>query len=128
ISDMADGLFSSRKKERMLEIMKDSRVGSNGVLILIFYYLMLLGPFFEMSSDLTMKTALYIVVAMNMVGKMGISLMFYNMTYSGSNPQGLGATFVGVKPINILIAQLIGLMTLYLMFGIKILIVYGIVF
>ncbi|MDT2830519.1 adenosylcobinamide-GDP ribazoletransferase [Vagococcus carniphilus] len=128
ISDMADGLFSSRKKERMLEIMKDSRVGSNGVLILIFYYLMLLVPFFEMSSDLTMKTALYIVVAMNMVGKMGISLMFYNMTYSGSNPQGLGTTFVGVKPINILIAQLVGLMTLYLMFGIKILIVYGIVF
>ncbi|MDT2814452.1 adenosylcobinamide-GDP ribazoletransferase [Vagococcus carniphilus] len=128
ISDMADGLFSSRKKERMLEIMKDSRVGSNGVLILIFYYLMLLVPFFEMSSDLTMKTALYIVVAMNMVGKMGISLMFYNMIYSGSNPQGLGTTFVGVKPINILMAQLVGLMTLYLMFGIKILIVYGIVF
>lgn len=31
LMDTADGLFSGRSKERMLEIMKDSRVGSNGV-------------------------------------------------------------------------------------------------
>ena len=36
LSDMADGLFSSRDKDRMLEIMKDSRVGSNGVLAVVF--------------------------------------------------------------------------------------------
>ncbi len=128
VADMADGLFSSRKKERMLEIMKDSRMGSNGVLILIFYYLMLMVPFFEISADLTMKTALFIVIAMNMVGKMGISLMFYKMIYSGSNPEGLGTTFVGVKIINILIAQLLGLIVLYLMFGYQGLIVYTFVF
>ena len=42
LADTADGLFSSRKKERMLEIMKDSRIGSNGVLALILYYALML--------------------------------------------------------------------------------------
>ena len=35
LGDTADGLFSNRPRERMLEIMKDSRVGTNAVLILI---------------------------------------------------------------------------------------------
>ena len=39
LADSFDGLFSYRDKERILEIMKDSRVGTNGVVILIFYYL-----------------------------------------------------------------------------------------
>lgn len=128
VADMADGLFSSRKKERMLEIMKDSRMGSNGVLILIFYYLTCVIPFMEVSSELTLKTGLFLVIAMNVVGKMGISLMFYHMVYSGSNPQGLGTTFVGVKTVNIIIAQIVGLVILYGMFGYNGLIVYGFVF
>lgn len=36
LADSFDGLFSYRDKDRMLEIMKDSRIGSNGVLVLIF--------------------------------------------------------------------------------------------
>lgn len=39
LADSFDGLFSYRDKDRILEIMKDSRVGTNGVVILIFYYL-----------------------------------------------------------------------------------------
>lgn len=40
LADTADGLFSSRKRERMLEIMKDSRVGANGVIAICFYFLL----------------------------------------------------------------------------------------
>lgn len=39
LSDSFDALFSYRDKERMLEIMKDSRVGANGVIVLILYFL-----------------------------------------------------------------------------------------
>lgn len=35
VADSADGLLSNRSPERMLEIMKDSRIGSNGVLALM---------------------------------------------------------------------------------------------
>lgn len=36
--DTADGLFSGRSRERMLEIMKDSRVGSGGVMAFVFWF------------------------------------------------------------------------------------------
>ena len=128
VADMADGLFSSRKKERMLEIMKDSRVGSNGVLVLIFYYLICFVSFFEIASSLDIKTGIYLVISFNLIGKMSISLLFYNMTYSGSNPKGLGTVFIGVKLIDILIAQIVGLVILFLMFDYQCLIVYLAVF
>lgn len=35
VADTFDGLYSNRSKERILEIMKDSRIGSNGVLALV---------------------------------------------------------------------------------------------
>lgn len=40
LADSFDGLFSYRNKEKMLEIMKDSRIGANGVVVLIIYFLM----------------------------------------------------------------------------------------
>ena len=39
LADSADGLLSGRSKERILEIMKDSRIGSFGVIGLILYFL-----------------------------------------------------------------------------------------
>lgn len=39
LCDTFDGLFSYAKKEKMLEIMKDSRIGSNAGIILILYFL-----------------------------------------------------------------------------------------
>ncbi len=36
LADASDGLFSNRSPERILEIMHDSRIGSNGVIALIF--------------------------------------------------------------------------------------------
>lgn len=39
LADSFDALFSYAKKEKMLEIMKDSRVGTNGAVILILYFI-----------------------------------------------------------------------------------------
>ncbi|MFV8758517.1 adenosylcobinamide-GDP ribazoletransferase, partial [Yersinia enterocolitica] len=36
LADTCDGVFSARKREQMLEIMRDSRLGTNGGLALIF--------------------------------------------------------------------------------------------
>jgi adenosylcobinamide-GDP ribazoletransferase len=36
LADTCDGLFSVRGKERMLEIMRDSRIGTNGALAIFF--------------------------------------------------------------------------------------------
>jgi len=39
LADTADGLFSYAEKEKILEIMKDSRVGTNGAVALILYFI-----------------------------------------------------------------------------------------
>lgn len=36
LADTCDGIFSARSRERMLEIMKDSRIGTHGALALFF--------------------------------------------------------------------------------------------
>lgn len=38
LADTCDGIFSGRERERMLEIMKDSRIGSFGVLSMLFFF------------------------------------------------------------------------------------------
>ncbi|MFB0953134.1 MAG: adenosylcobinamide-GDP ribazoletransferase, partial [Aeromonadaceae bacterium] len=40
LADTCDGIFSARTRERMLEIMKDSRLGTHGALGLIFTLLL----------------------------------------------------------------------------------------
>ena len=40
LMDTSDGLFSGRERERKLEIMKDSRVGSFGVVAFVFVTLL----------------------------------------------------------------------------------------
>ena len=39
LADTCDGIYSSRKRERMLEIMKDSRLGTNGACALLLVFL-----------------------------------------------------------------------------------------
>ena len=99
LADTADGLFSSRKKERMLEIMKDSRIGSNGVLALI----------------------------LSMIGKAGLSLQLYRMTYAREGG-GSGNFFSGSKTSHILLAQLLPLLLSLLVFSWRGLLAYSLVF
>ena len=40
LADTFDGIFSYRSKQKMLEIMKDSRLGTNGGIVLILYFLL----------------------------------------------------------------------------------------
>ncbi|MBX8937363.1 adenosylcobinamide-GDP ribazoletransferase [Enterococcus gilvus] len=117
LSDMADGLFSSRKKERMLEIMKDSRVGSNGVIVIVFYYLFLTFSFFSLLPQTSIKLQAIIVLLLNLIGKNGISLLFYQMKYAGSNAEGLGTTFLNVKVQDVFFCQLISFLVLFLFLG-----------
>lgn len=38
LADTCDGVFSARSRDRMLEIMRDSRLGTHGGLALILWY------------------------------------------------------------------------------------------
>ena len=49
--DTADGVFSGRSKDRMLEIMKDSCVGSNAVVAFFILSILKIALFMEIPSD-----------------------------------------------------------------------------
>lgn len=97
--------------------MKDSRVGSNGVLAIVFYYLLLLFSFFTLVPHLQYTQQAVIVLLLNLIGKNSISLLFYQMSYAGSNTEGLGTTFLNVKNHEIGLCQLLSFLTLVLFLG-----------
>ncbi len=51
LADSADGFFSYRDRERMLEIMKDSRIGTNGTLAVFMVLLLRVALLFSISPE-----------------------------------------------------------------------------
>ena len=85
--DTMDGIFSGRSKEKMLEIMKDSRVGANGVMA--FTLLMIMK--WSLLLDLSPLILPNILLVMPLLGRfamvMGITLFPY------ARPDGIGKAF-----------------------------------
>ncbi len=72
LADSADGFFSARPRERMLEIMRDSRVGTMGVIALIMIILLKVSALATMNIGQAMLAAFLMPLA-------GRSLMVLNM-------------------------------------------------
>lgn len=89
VADSADGLLSNREPKRMLEIMKDSRIGSNGVIALIFV-LALKTVGFKLMVDYGLFWAIF---AMPVVARAAVVYAFWR----GTTPreQGMGNLFIG---------------------------------
>ena len=51
LADTFDGIFSYRSKQKMLDIMKDSRLGTNGGLVLILYFFLKVALLVEASNS-----------------------------------------------------------------------------
>lgn len=86
--DTADGLLSHRDRERVMEIMKDSRVGAMGVLTAILYLLLKWLALKELiihSSDVFMAGWIVALV----VGRFSAVLGMFVFPYV--RPQGIGA-------------------------------------
>lgn len=58
LADFLDGFGGGNTKERTLEIMKDSHIGTYGVIGLVFYFLMLFTLFSQLSLNLACLTIL----------------------------------------------------------------------
>ena len=93
LCDTADALFSSRSRERMLEIMKDSHIGTFGVVAAIvdlaFKYLLITSS----------KMPVFMLLAAPVAGKMVQSTCMYKAHYPREN--GLGESYIGRIPLNI---------------------------
>jgi adenosylcobinamide-GDP ribazoletransferase len=56
LADTADGFLSARPRDRVLEIMRDSRIGTMGVLVLIFVLALKVAALTELTGPVRWKT------------------------------------------------------------------------
>ena len=85
--DTADGVFSARKRERMLEIMKDSHVGSNAVLAVIVLIMLKMGVYLAISGVVLTK----VIIAMSVATRTFMVLYIVNFPYA--RKEGIGKLF-----------------------------------
>ncbi len=101
VADTADALFSNRSAERMLEILKDSRIGSNGVLALVVTLaLKVVGVHYAIATNYVL-----LLVIMPVIARFASILAFR----IGRTPRqsGMGNFFIGkVRAGHILINAL----------------------
>lgn len=89
LADSFDGLYSYRDKDRMLEIMKDSRIGANGVIILILNILIKVFLINEFNQDYIY----YALILMPVVSRFTTVFLSRFSYYARKN--GMGGFFIG---------------------------------
>ena len=89
VSDVFDGIFSARSKERMLEIMEDSRVGAFGVVGLIIYFF---GMYIGLLEVVQMEQGILYVFLTPVIGRT-MALMGAGFS-SYAKEEGLGKSLV----------------------------------
>ena len=85
--DTCDGLFSGRDRERKLEIMKDSRVGSNGVVGFVFLTLLK----WQLLVNLQTVVVPVVLVSMPILSRYTMVISIQKFPYA--RPEGLGKFF-----------------------------------
>lgn len=97
LMDTSDGLFSGRERDRKLEIMKDSRIGSFGVVAFVFVTLL------KWQLLTTIPTAEFIPMALIMMPLMSRwSLVLSIRSYPYAREQGMGAAFANLAPKHVI--------------------------
>jgi adenosylcobinamide-GDP ribazoletransferase len=89
LADTADGFFSARPRERILEIMKDSRIGAMGVIAVICVIMLK----FSLLVSLPLSLRPNIILLMPLAGRCAIVVMMTGLSYV-RNEGGLVTLFV----------------------------------
>ena len=89
LGDTFDAIYSYRDKERMLEIMKDSRLGTNSLLAIMFLILLKIGFIYSIINN----NLLWTIIFMPVVARLGVIVMMYKTVTPREN--GMGNLFIG---------------------------------
>ncbi|KDE61526.1 adenosylcobinamide-GDP ribazoletransferase [Fusobacterium necrophorum] len=92
LADTFDGMFSYRSKQKILEIMKDSRLGTNGALALIFYFLLKWSIFAELFYALGKNYFAIFLITMPVIARLGSVIHCAFFPYARAT--GMGKSFV----------------------------------
>ncbi|MCR3757704.1 adenosylcobinamide-GDP ribazoletransferase [Clostridium felsineum] len=114
LGDTFDGLFSYRSKERILEIMRDSRVGTNAVLAVIAVMLLNYTILTEIDKHYMLKVIILFPVAGRLGSIVGASLSTY-----ARKGEGMGKSFIDCCTIKELIVGMILYVAIFLLVGLS---------
>jgi adenosylcobinamide-GDP ribazoletransferase len=92
LADTADGFFSSRPREKVLEIMRDSRTGVMGVIAVVFVIVMKV----SLLISLSLPYRFGIIMLMPLAGRCSLVMMMTAFSYVRSDG-GLATAFVRGK-------------------------------
>lgn len=115
LADCADGFFSARDRERMLEIMRDSRVGVMGVVAVV---MVLLGKV-SLLAGMERDGAIRAVLVMPLAGRTALVMMMATLPYARKKG-GLATVFYDAR-CGIAVWLSLGLFagTGYILFGVR---------
>ncbi|MCC5438470.1 adenosylcobinamide-GDP ribazoletransferase [Clostridium botulinum] len=118
LADTCDGFFSLRDKERIIEIMKDSRMGAFGTIAMIINLLLK----YQLLYSLVLKDCSIAIILAPVIGR--ISILFLCLSKRTAKKNGSGNIFIGnmSKPIIFLITIIALAMNTYFL-GLKITII-----
>lgn len=97
LMDTADGILSGRSRERMLEILKDSRVGASGVMVFVSVILLKITFLATLPSSVMGLVLLGIPTA----ARWGTLISIFSFPYA--REQGLGRAFQQYQPPHVLL-------------------------
>lgn len=119
LADTCDGLLSSRSKERMLEIMKDSRIGTNGVIAIAMDLLTRLTFMFSLSLSIRP----FVIILSPIVGKSFALMLIWISSYARKNG-GMGGLFYNdMSKLHVILGLLSGALMVSLIYSWKLLLV-----
>lgn len=106
LADLADGFWGGRERERRLEIMRDSRIGSYGALAISFSVLISVGSL----ASLAPRDGALALIAVSSASRAAMPLALHLMPPARSD--GLGRAAGAVAPRAVAVALVIGLLSL----------------
>lgn len=107
LADFFDGMGGGRSKEGILRIMKDSHIGSYGVISLIIYFLLLISSV----ASLPRWSMPLVVLAADSWGKFCGELMVSRLPYARTAEEAKNKTvYTRIKPLILLSGCIVGLL------------------
>ncbi len=105
LADSCDGLFSSRPREKMLAIMRDSNIGAMGVMGIVSVFFLK----FAAVSSLNQSSLFEAMVLMPLSGRVSMLLMMAILNYVRGK-DGIGSRFFDADSKNVRIAAATGIL------------------
>lgn len=114
LADFFDGFGGGSTRERILAIMKDSHIGTYGVLSLIFYFLL----FYSLLANMNLYLACSAILIGDPLCKLISSQMTRFVSYARTlETSKAKAVYIKVTPRALVISMLFGLVPLFVFFN-----------